>query len=212
MRVLKRKGLFQKEGAIWCDSVHTILASRTTSFLVTGLSRAYKIDELQKVGEAEDNMKERVATFFDAEQHLEKARNARGKKKGVVVEPNKTQLRKARKQTDGLVIGDTGTKVYEKSKVVKNNVRKQYSKKDYSMFKPGAFVSIRNASVKKGQGQPTNPFYFLARIKAAGKEFEVTWFKRKERRICIEVKREVFGSNTRLVSIFNIIFFWMSSG
>jgi hypothetical protein len=111
------------------------------------------------------------------EQHLEKARNARGKKKGVVVEPNKTQLRKARKQTDRLVIEDTGTKVYAKSKVVKN-VRKQYSKKDYSMFKPGVFVSIRNASVKKGRGTPTNPFYCMARIKAArGKEFELTWFK-----------------------------------
>ena len=94
-----------------------------------------------------------------------------------MVEPNKTELRKDRKATDRLVIADTGSKVYRKGVAVQS-VRKKYKKKDYSMFKPGVFVAIRNASVKKGRGMPTNPFHFLARIKAArGKEFELTWFK-----------------------------------
>ena len=144
VRVLKRKGLFQKEGAIWSDSVYTIVATEMTSFLVSGLSRAYKIDELQKVGEVQDNPKERVATSFDVEQHLERARNARGKKKKTVVEPNKTELRKERKATDRLVIADTGSKVYKKGVLIQS-VWKKYEKKDYFMFKPGVFVAIRNA-------------------------------------------------------------------
>ena len=102
------------------------------AFLASGLSRAYKIDKFQKVGEAQENPKERVATSFDVEQHLERARNARGKKK-TVVEPNKTELRKDGKATDRLVIADTGLKVYRKGVAVLS-VRKKYEKKDYSMF------------------------------------------------------------------------------
>ena len=55
VRVLERKRLFQKEYGrwYWSDTVHTIVASKTASDLVDGLSRGFKIDELQKVGEAE---------------------------------------------------------------------------------------------------------------------------------------------------------------
>ena len=188
VRVLNRKGLFDKETARWSREIYTIAEDLGKSYTVNGLKgKRFKSYELQRVGAVEENPKQRVAAGFDVHDNLVKARAERGK--NPVDRPTgKPQMRQERKTTEVLDIAGHKGKIYKKKLAVEPRQKKRDRKKHdrASLFKVHQFVWPKNGKYRIKRGISKNatfddPVYFVARImKMEGSEAELEWWRETE--------------------------------